>query len=73
MRLSEALERVREAVDRLPDDDDSFDSLDPDRRRRLHELGCEIQDRLVTTLARLVVGMAEDGADLVDDRGNPRV
>ncbi len=57
---------------RLPDDDDAFDSLDPEQRRQLHDLGCAIQDRLVRALARLVAGMAEDGADLVDERGNPR-
>ena len=73
MDLPEALARVREAVIRLPDDDEAFDSLDPDQRRELHDLGCAIQDRLVRTLARLVAGMAEDGADLVDGSGNPKV
>ena len=73
MRLPEALQLVREAVDRLPVDDRCFDDLDPQQRRALHEQGCAIQDRLVTVLARLVVDMAEDGADLVDGRGNPRV
>lgn len=72
MRLPEALEQVRQAVQSLPDDDDAFDSLDPEQRRQLHELGCAAQDRLVRALARLVAGMAEDGADLVDGRGNPR-
>lgn len=69
--LPAALAGCWEAVQRLPDDDASFDALDPKQRRELHDLGCAIQDRLVGTLARLVAGMALDGAELVDSSGNP--
>jgi hypothetical protein len=71
--LLKALDEVREAVDRLPDEGAAFDALDPDQRRDAHALGCRIQDRLVRALARLVAGMAADGADLIDEEGNPRV
>jgi len=63
---------VWQAVLRLPDSEAAFDDLDPAQRRDAHDIGVRIADRLVHTLARLVAGMAEDGADLVDERGLPR-
>lgn len=65
--LSAALDRVWEAVLQLPDDDEAFDSLDPDARRAAHDLGVRVQDRLLRCLSQLVEGMAADGAELVDD------
>lgn len=69
--LSDALRAAWTAVAALPDDESSFDRLDPEERRRAHELGARTQDRLVRCLARLVEGMAVDGADLLDERGLP--
>jgi hypothetical protein len=70
-RLTDGLRAAWEAVAALPDDDAAFDALDPDARRRAHDLGVRAQDRLVRCLARLVEGMARDGADLLDERGLP--
>ncbi len=70
-RLEDALDAVWRAVADLPDDDDAFDSLDPEARRRAHDLGQRTQDRMMRCLARLVQGMAADGADLLDERGLP--
>ncbi len=70
-RLRPALEAAWAAAAALPDDDPSFDSLTPHERRELHDLGVRTQDRLVRCLARLTQGMAEDGADLLDERGLP--
>ena len=66
-----AMQAAWEAVLRLPDDEDSFASLDPHERRRLHDMGIRVQDRLVRTLSKLVVDMGADGADLVDSEGLP--
>lgn len=70
-RLADALQAAWSAIADLPDDDESFDALTPEERRRAHELGARTQDRLVRCLARLVEGMATDGADLLDERGLP--
>ncbi len=72
MTLPAALDAVWIAAAALPDDEASFDSLDPDARRRAHDVGVRCQDRLVRVLARLVEGMAHDGVELVDERGVPR-
>ena len=71
MALLPALEAVWDAVAALPDDEAAFTSLDPDARRHAHGVGVRCQDRLVRALSRLVEGMAEDGVELVDDRGVP--
>lgn len=64
-----ALDAVWAAALTLPDDEESFRSLTPDERRAAHDLGVRVQDRVVRALSRLVEGMAEDGVELVDDRG----
>ncbi len=70
--LPAALDAAWAAMLALPDDDPSFDSLSPEQRRAAHDLGVRVQDRLVRCLARLVEGMASDGADLLDERGLPQ-
>ncbi len=70
--LPAALDAAWAVMLALPDDDVSFDSLSPDQRRAAHDLGVRVQDRLVRCLARLVEGMATDGADLLDERGLPQ-
>ncbi|HCP48249.1 MAG TPA: hypothetical protein DIU15_19575 [Deltaproteobacteria bacterium] len=67
--LEQVLQETWEAALRLPDDDSSFDSLSPTERRRAHDLGVRVQDRVTRALARLVEGMARDGAELVDEAG----
>jgi len=67
--LEAVLSESWEIALRLPDDDPSFDRLTPEQRRRAHDLGVKVQDRLTRTLSRLVLGMAHDGADLVDKDG----
>jgi hypothetical protein len=69
--LPDALDAAWMAVAALPDDDQAFDSLDPAARRRAHDVGVRVQDRLVRCLSRLVEGMAADGAELLDERGLP--
>jgi len=71
VRLADALDAVWTAAAALPDDEAAFTELDPDARRRAHDVGVRCQDRLVRVLARLVEGMAEDGVELVDARGVP--
>ena len=66
------LEAVWAAANALPDHEDAFTSLSPEERRRAHDVGVRCQDRLVRVLARLVQGMAEDGVELVDERGVPK-
>ena len=70
-RLTDALQAAWTAAAALPDDDRAFDSLTPEERRQAHDLGVRVQDRLIRCLARLVEGMAADGADLLDERGLP--
>lgn len=69
--LLRALDRLRGCVGELPRAEQAFAALDPEQRRAAHAVGMKIQDRLVEVLARLVVDMAADGADLVDGQGVP--
>jgi len=71
--LHAGLDDVWQACLALPTDEHSFDSLDPAARRAAHDLGVRIQDRLLSTLSQLVIGMATDGVELVSDTGVPAV
>ena len=52
--LQAALEDVWQACLQLPTDSPSFEALSPDERRQAHDLGVQIQDRLLISLSRLV-------------------
>jgi hypothetical protein len=69
--LRAALEAVESATRLLPESEAAF-ALSPAERRRLHDLGVRIQDRLLDALSQLVADMARDGADLLDGVGLPR-
>lgn len=71
--LQAGLDDVWQACLALPTDEHTFDSLDPAARRAAHDLGVRIQDRLLSTLSQLVIGMATDGVELVSDTGVPLV
>ena len=67
--LERSLQGVWEACKQLPEDAACFNELDPQERRAAHDLGVRIQDRLMATLAELVVGMTQDGVELVGSNG----
>lgn len=67
--LQAALEDVWQACLQLPTDSPSFEALSPDERRQAHDLGVQIQDRLLISLSRLVEGMTTDGVELVGEGG----
>ncbi len=69
--LQARLDDVWQACAALPTEEHAFDSLDPAARRSAHDLGVRIQDRLLSTLSQLVVGMTTDGVELVSDTGVP--
>ena len=69
--LQAGLEDVWQACLRLPTEDAAFDSLSPSGRREAHDIGVRIQDRLLSSLSRLVDGMTEDGIELVGEDGLP--
>ena len=69
--LQLALEEVWQACLQLPSDPSSFEALSPEQRRKAHDLGVRVQDRLLLSLSLLVEGMATDGVELVGDDGVP--
>lgn len=64
---------LQSILDLLDSASDHGADLDPRTRRAVHDLAVRVQDRVMVLLADLVHDMANDGLELVDQRGVPTV